>query len=144
MNQIKNISKQVRATRKLTKDEIYNLVLLGYHLEGFIHEIKIFPDLVTILGLPEFFDIFNQLLDVDDSCISTSLCYDTIFLCRFQTHFVREQTKNPFSFFFFNFKFSCIKILKDEIKIPSKSIEPSKIVDYVTGTLGNLEHVHSA
>lgn len=35
--------------------------------------------------------------------------------------------------------FSCIKIPKDEIVIPGKLLEPGEIIDYVRGTLENLE-----
>ena len=35
--------------------------------------------------------------------------------------------------------FSCIQIPKDEIVIPKKLFEPGEIIDYVKGTLGNLE-----
>lgn len=42
----------------MIKDEIYNLVLLGYYLEGFVYEIKVFFDFVVILGLLEIFDSF--------------------------------------------------------------------------------------
>ena len=34
---------------------------------------------------------------------------------------------------------SCIRIPKDEIVIPKKLLEHGEIVDYVKGTLGNLE-----
>ena len=63
VKQVKNITASVKSEKKLTKDEIYNLNLLGYHLEGFIPEIKVFPDLVAILGEPEMLDVFNQLFD---------------------------------------------------------------------------------
>ena len=79
VKQVKNISTSVKSAKQLTKDEIYNLVLLGYHLEGFVHEIKVFPDLVAILGLPEIFDSFSQLLDIDDTTFSICLGYDTTF-----------------------------------------------------------------
>jgi hypothetical protein len=82
MKQVNNISTNVKSAKKkkkLTKDEIYNLVLLAHHFDGFIQEIKIFPDLVSILGLPEIFDVFNQLLDIEDTNLSMCLGYDTTF-----------------------------------------------------------------
>lgn len=40
VKQVKNITTSVKSAKQLTKDEIYNLILLGYHLDGFVHEIK--------------------------------------------------------------------------------------------------------
>ena len=79
VKQVKNITTSVKSEKKLSKDEIYNLILLGYHLEGFVHEIKVFPDLVAILGLPEMLDVFNQLLDIDYTSFSVCMGYDTTF-----------------------------------------------------------------
>lgn len=48
-----NIATSVKSADQLTKDEIYGLILLWYPLDGFVHEIKLSPDLVAILSLPD-------------------------------------------------------------------------------------------
>ena len=53
--------------------------MLGYHLEGFVHEIKVFPDLLANLSLPEMLGVFFQLLDIDDTSFSVCMGYDTTF-----------------------------------------------------------------
>ena len=79
VKQVKNITISIKSEKKLSKDEIYNLILFGYHLEGIVQEIKVFPDLVAFLGLPEMLDVFNQLLDIDYTSFSVCMGYDTTF-----------------------------------------------------------------
>ena len=79
VKQVKNITTSIKNEKKLSKDEIYNLILLGYHKEGFVYEIKVFPDIVAILGFPEMLDVFNKLLDIDDTSFSVCMGYDTTF-----------------------------------------------------------------
>jgi len=55
---------KVREGKLIEKDDIYNLIELAHHLDGFIHEVTVYSDLLTIVGLPEMFQQFNQLLDV--------------------------------------------------------------------------------
>ena len=34
-------------------------------MEGYIHEVTVFPDLTTVIALPEMISLVNQLLDVN-------------------------------------------------------------------------------
>jgi len=76
--QIKYVQGKVREGKLIGKDDIYNLIELAHHLDGFIHEVTVYSDLVTIVGLPELFQQFNQLLDVK-SDEQLYLVYDTTF-----------------------------------------------------------------
>lgn len=64
--------------RKLSKDDIYNLMQLAYHLEGYVHEITVYPDLLTIFALPEIIDCFVDLLQRETDT-PVCLVYDTTF-----------------------------------------------------------------
>ena len=64
MKQVENIVRKVNEQKRISKDDIYNLVLLAYHMEGYIHEVTVFPDLTAVIALPEMISLVNQLLDV--------------------------------------------------------------------------------
>jgi hypothetical protein len=55
VKQVENIVRKVNEQKRISKDDIYNLVLLTYHMEGYIHEVT---------ALPEMISLVNQLLDV--------------------------------------------------------------------------------
>ncbi len=59
----------------LSRDDLYNLIQLSSHLDGFV---KLYPDLVCIVSLPEMITKFNQLVDVK-STEQLFLSYDTTF-----------------------------------------------------------------
>ncbi|XP_063408167.1 uncharacterized protein LOC134691530 [Mytilus trossulus] len=65
VKQVENIVRKVNEQKRISKDDIYNLMLLAYHMEGYIQEITVFPDLTSIIALPEMISIVNQLLDVN-------------------------------------------------------------------------------
>ncbi|CAC5391402.1 unnamed protein product [Mytilus coruscus] len=67
LKQVGNIVRKVNEEKRISKDDIYNLVLLAYHLEGFIHEVTVFPDLTSIIAIPDMISIVNQLLDFNTS-----------------------------------------------------------------------------
>ena len=48
----------------LSRDDLYNLIQLSPHLDGFVKHVKLYPDLVCIVSLPEMITQFNQLVDV--------------------------------------------------------------------------------
>ncbi|CAC5363339.1 unnamed protein product [Mytilus coruscus] len=81
IKQVENIVRKVNEDKRISKDDIYNLVLLAYHLEGFIHdEVTVFPDLTSIIALPDMNSIVNQLLDVNTTDdIPFVFFYDTTF-----------------------------------------------------------------
>lgn len=78
LKQIQNHQAMKKSKEKLGKDDIYNLIQLAYHLEGFVAEITVFPDLLTIFALPEIVNTFVELLQ---SNANTPVClvYDTTF-----------------------------------------------------------------
>jgi hypothetical protein len=55
VKQVENIARKVNEQKRISKDDIYNLVLLTYHMEGYIHEVTVFPDLTAVIA--------NALLD---------------------------------------------------------------------------------
>ena len=78
LQQVKNHQRLTREKGKLSKDDIYNLVQLAYHLDGFVSEITVYPDLLTIFALPEMISTFTELIQ---SNLDTPVClvYDTTF-----------------------------------------------------------------
>ncbi|VDI35357.1 Hypothetical predicted protein [Mytilus galloprovincialis] len=80
VKQVENIVRKVNEDKRISKDDVYNLVLLAYHLEGFIHEVTVFPDLTSIIALSDMISIVNQLLDVNTTdYIPFVFFYDTTF-----------------------------------------------------------------
>ncbi|CAC5374109.1 unnamed protein product [Mytilus coruscus] len=78
--QVENIVRKVNEQKRISKDEIYNLLLVAYHMEGYIQEITMFPDLTSKKALPEMISIVNQLLDVNTEDDQPFLFfYDTTF-----------------------------------------------------------------
>ncbi|CAG2237138.1 unnamed protein product [Mytilus edulis] len=82
VKQVENLVRKVNEEERLSKDDIYNLLLLAYHMDGFIHEVTVFPDLSSIIALPEMISIVNQLLDVNtEDDVPFVFFYDTTFKC---------------------------------------------------------------
>jgi hypothetical protein len=78
LKQVKNAQRIVRAERRISHDEIYNVVEIANHLEPFVHYYKVHPDMICILGIKELFDEFSRVLEVDPD--SSVICgYDTTF-----------------------------------------------------------------
>lgn len=78
LRQVINHQALSREKGKLSKDDIYNLIQLAHHLDGFVAEITVYPDLLTIFALPEIMDTFIELLQSNaDSPVC--LVYDTTF-----------------------------------------------------------------
>ena len=65
VKQVDNIVRKVNEQKRISKDDIYNLVLLAYHIEGYNHEVTVSPDLTAVIALPEMLSLVNQLLDVN-------------------------------------------------------------------------------
>ena len=51
LKQVQNAKANVTKSKRLSRDDLYNALELSYHLEGFTHQIDIYPDLVVIVGL---------------------------------------------------------------------------------------------
>jgi hypothetical protein len=62
----------------LSRDDLYNLIQLSSHLDGFVKHVTLYPDLVCIISLPEVMTQFNQLVDIK-STDQLFLSYDTAF-----------------------------------------------------------------
>ena len=78
LKQVKNHQAKVRQEKKLGKDDIYNLILLAHHLDGFVSDITVYPDLHTIfvlfVVLPEIMDTFIELLQSNVGALLSALC----------------------------------------------------------------------
>jgi hypothetical protein len=48
-------------------------------MEGYIHEVTVFPDLTAVIALPEMISLVNQLLDVTTADVPFIFFYDTTF-----------------------------------------------------------------
>ena len=73
--QVENAVAKRKDTQALSKDDIYNLVLLAYQLDGFISEVLVYPDLLAAVALPEIIELFKDLKSDDP----VYLVYDTTF-----------------------------------------------------------------
>ena len=79
LKQVQNAKANVTKSKRLSRDDLYNALELSYHLEGFTHQIDIYPDLVVIVGLKEMLLELNKVLETKcgkEVCIG----YDTTFL----------------------------------------------------------------
>ena len=65
--------------KRISKDDIYNLVVLAYHMEGYIHEVTVFPDFTAVIALPEMISLVNQLFNVTTADVPFIFFYDTTF-----------------------------------------------------------------
>ena len=74
--QIKNVQQKKTEGSMLNRDDLYNLIQLSSHPDGFVKHVKLYPDLVCIVSLPEMITQFNQLVDVK-STEQLFLSYDT-------------------------------------------------------------------
>ena len=62
--QVKNVQQKKTEGSMLNRDDLYNLIQLSSHLDGFVKHVTLYPDLVCIISLPEVITQFNQLVDV--------------------------------------------------------------------------------
>lgn len=76
--QVKNALQKRRGDQLLSRDDLYNFFQLSSHLDGFVKQLTLYPDLVAVVSLPEIITQFNQLLDVK-SDEQLYLSYDTTF-----------------------------------------------------------------
>ena len=62
MKQVSNVKAQVDMKRKLSHDDVYNIIELGYHLSDFVRNVTIFPDLLRMLASKDILQEFEKLL----------------------------------------------------------------------------------
>lgn len=77
--QIRNIQTKMKKSRRLSHDEIYNTLQLAYHLDNFVHQFSIFPDLQCFVANKELLQELNKILQVKSDEIPL-LSYDTTIL----------------------------------------------------------------
>ena len=79
MRQVWNLKQELNSEKRISRDDLYNLLLLAYHLEDFVLQIDLFPDVDCILGSPEIFKLFNEMLTLQSNDFQLVLYYDTTF-----------------------------------------------------------------
>ena len=78
VKQIQNVQAQKRQKFRLSHDALYNLHEVAYDLNGFVHKIETYPNLIVICGLKHLTDQLNSLIQLK-SDIPILLSYDTTF-----------------------------------------------------------------
>ena len=78
VKQIQNARAQKRQKFRLSHDALYNLHELAYDLNGFVHKIVIYPDLIVICSLKHLKDQLNSLVHLKTD-LPILLSYDTTF-----------------------------------------------------------------
>ena len=76
--QVKNVQVSLRNSKKLSHDSLYNLHEIYYYLGGYISDVKLAPNVYSIMGLKEAIDEFDKLLQLKTD-ESVCLFYDTTF-----------------------------------------------------------------
>jgi hypothetical protein len=59
--------------KRLSQDDIYSALLLSYKLDGFVHQIDLCPSLTVVIGMQEFLDTFNNLLNIEQTLYSLQI-----------------------------------------------------------------------
>ena len=78
LKQVQNSIQNSRSSKRLSQDDVYNLLCYAYEMDGFITELSVYPDLKCFMGLPEVMQEFNRLLQLNSDY--TLYCsYDTTF-----------------------------------------------------------------
>jgi len=81
MKQVRNAQHNVRQQSRISKDTLYNIHELAYHLDEFVWKIETYPDLLIVIGLKSIVDEFNRFIDVnlENSGTKQYFSYDTTF-----------------------------------------------------------------
>lgn len=66
--------------KRLSQDTIYNSLELAFQLDGFIHQIDVYPSLTVIMGMKQSIEDFNNLLTINRE-ERMFLSIDTTFDC---------------------------------------------------------------
>ena len=80
LTQVQNHQAISKSCHQLSKDDIYNMIQLAYHLEWLVSEIHVtvLSDMTTVSALPEIVKTFTEILQ-SIANTSVSLVYDTTF-----------------------------------------------------------------
>ena len=65
------------SNQQLSKDDIYKMIHFAYHLEGFVSEITVFSDLMSLFALPEIVKTFTEVLQSNASTPVLLVYYTT-------------------------------------------------------------------
>ena len=77
IKQIHNAQAQKRQKFRLSHDALYNLHEITYDVNGFVHKIETYPNLIVVCGLKQLMDELNSLVQLKPD-IPILLSYDTI------------------------------------------------------------------
>lgn len=85
MKQVRNAQHNVRQQSRISKDTLYNIHELAYHLDECVWKIETYPDLLIVIGLKSIVDEFNRVIyvNLENSGTKQYFSYDTFHL---QTH----------------------------------------------------------
>ena len=76
IKQVQNAKAKVDSERRLSNDDVYNLLELAYHLPETVWKIDLYPDLACVVGIE---DLLQELNNALASKNQTVLQYDTTF-----------------------------------------------------------------
>lgn len=79
--QIRNVQRQGNKTKKLSHNEIYNTLKLAFHLDDYVHQLTVYPDLQCFVANKELLMELNKNLQAESNEVPL-LSYDTTFLIR--------------------------------------------------------------
>ena len=83
LKRVSNVKTRVDKQRRLSHDDVYNLVERGYHLSDYVRNLTIFSDLLCMVASKDALQELEQLLQVK-SAQPIALFYDTTFnICDF-------------------------------------------------------------
>lgn len=77
--QARNVKRRLVKTKRISQDEIYNTLQLAFHLDNYVQQLLIFPDLQCFVANKELLTELNRILQVKSDEIPL-MSYDTTFL----------------------------------------------------------------
>ena len=79
LKQVQNVNQTINQSKRLSRDDYYNLMLIAHDLKDYVFEIVTYPDLTCFVGLSEILKEFNNILHVQTADSTLILSYDTTF-----------------------------------------------------------------
>ena len=77
LKQLQNLRFKHLSESRLSRDDLYNLHEITYDIDGFVHKIITYPDLICICALGTVLNEAHKVLQLKDS--GQLLSYDTMF-----------------------------------------------------------------
>ena len=75
--QVINMRRNVSAAQRLSKDDVYNLIQLAYHMPETIWKVELYPDLACVVGVKELMDELNVVSLTCCLILNHERCWDT-------------------------------------------------------------------